>query len=697
MTAPTLTAADNPATSQPVRGSASSTNPRWARPALTALLAVTAVFWSIGLGRMGWANSFYSAAVQAGTKSWKAFLFGSSDAGNSITVDKPPASLWPMEISARIFGVNTWSILLPQVLLGVASVGLLYVIVKRHFGPPAGLVAGAVLAVTPVATLMFRYNNPDALLVFLMVAAAWALMRAVTERGTRWMVLCGAMIGLGFLTKQLQVMLVVPGLALTYLIAAPVRLRVRVLQLGAGLLAMLASAGWWVLLVQLTPAADRPYIGGSTDNSFLNLTFGYNGMARILGGHAGNFHGGPPAPPPGAPGGPGGPGGMGRPPGFGGHEGLTRLFSGEAGGQISWLLPAALISLIVGIVLCGRAARTDERRAQYLLWGGWLIGTGAVFSFMSGIFHDYYTVALAPAVAALIGIGVTQMWARRATRWVAITLAGTVALTAVWSWVLLDRSPDFVPPLRWVVLTGGVLAAVVLVMPFTLRGNSFHTRAVRMTAAVAAMAALAGPIAYSVQTVGHPHSGGIAVAGPVLAGAGRFPGMPSGGPALKAGPGGPPPVQPMGPPPDGGAPPLEGMAPAGPPPGMDRKPSERVVAMLTQNADAYTWVAATSGANEAATYQLATGDAVMPVGGFMGGDPSPTLTQFQQYVADGRIHYYIEGHGPGMPGAGFAPGSSQQRRPVSTEGDKIAEWVRQTFTATTTDGVTYYDLAAPAV
>jgi 4-amino-4-deoxy-L-arabinose transferase-like glycosyltransferase len=674
MSAPALTRAETRADAaeedRPRSEPAVARDPRWARRALAVLLAVAAVFWSIGLSRMGWANSFYSAAVQAGTKSWKAFLFGSSDAGNSITVDKPPASLWPMEISARIFGLNTWSILLPEVLLGLASIALVYVIVKRHFGPTAGLIAGGVLAITPAATLMFRYNNPDALLVFVMIAAAWALMRAAGDGRTRWLVLCGALIGFGFLAKQLQVMLVVPGLALTYLIAGPVRLRTRIGQLGAGLLAMIATAGWWVLLVSLIPAADRPYVGGSSDNSFLNLTFGYNGMSRLLGGHRGNFHGGPPA----APGGPGGPGGPGHGFSFGSPAGLTRLFSGEAGGQISWLLPAGLIFLVVGIVLCGRASRTDQRRAQYLVWGGWLIGTGAVLSFMSGMFHDYYTVALSPAIAALIGIGVTQLWARRNSRWVGLTLAVTVALTTVWSWVLLGRSPGFVPPLRWTVLVCGVAVTLALAMAYVLRANHLRGHVVWWTAAVAAVAALAGPVAYSIQTVGTPHGGGMVAAGPSVAG-GRSPGMPPGGTGGPGGPGR-----------DG--------RPAGGPPGMGEHPSDRVVQMLAQDAGAYTWVAATNGANEAAAYQLATGDAVMPIGGFIGSDPSPTLAQFQQDVAGGRIHYYIEGHGPGGPRAGNAADSSP-RGGTGTEGDKIATWVKQNFTSSTVDGVTYYDLTPP--
>ena len=620
--------------------------PRWAGPALGALLAATALFWSIGLGRMGWANAFYAAAVQAGTKSWKAFLFGSSDAGNSITVDKPPAALWPMEISARIFGVNTWSILLPQILIGVATVALLYLIVKRHFGPAAGLIAGGALAITPVATLMFRYDNPDALLVFLMVAAVWALTRALGDGRTRWLVLCGALIGVGFLTKQLQVMLVVPGLALTYLIAGPVGPWRRIGQLGAGLLAMICAAGWWVALVSLVPAADRPYVGGSTDNNFLNLTFGYNGMSRLVGGHHGGFAGGPPPPH-----GLGFPGGPGHGP-FGGSEaGLTRMFSTVTGGQISWLLPAALIFLVVGIVLCGRASRTDQRRAQYLAWAGWLVGAGAVLSFMSGMFHDYYTVALSPAIAALVGIGVTQLWARRRTPWAGLALAGTVALTAVWSWILLGRTPGFVPPLRWIVLVAGITAAVGLAGAYGLRLRVSGRRLGGCAAALAAAAVVAGPIAYSLQTATTSHNGGIVLAGPTVEGSHGMPGAPRGA----------------------------GL-------GMGHPPNAQIVQMLSQNADYYTWVAATTGANQAAGYQLATGDAVMPIGGFMGGDPSPTLARFQQDVADGQIHYYIEGRGPDTPPERQAPG---------TQADQIASWVKQHFAANTVDGVTFYDLTSP--
>ena len=291
----------------------------------------------------------------AGTKSWKAFLFGSFDASNFITVDKPPASLWVMDLSARLFGVNAWSILVPQALEGVAAVGILYATVRRRFGHAAGLIAGAVLALTPVAVLMFRYDNPDSLLVLLLVGSAYALTRALEGGRTRWLLLAGVLVGFGFLTKMLGAFLVLPGFAAVYLVAAPVGVRRRIVQLLAAGLSVLVSAGWWVALVTLWPAADRPYIGGSTGNSELNLIFGYNGFGRLTGSETGSVGGG----------------------GGWGPTGLLRMFNDTFGGQASWLIPAALI-LGAGLIwLRGRAPRTDGKRAAALLWGSWLVITGA--------------------------------------------------------------------------------------------------------------------------------------------------------------------------------------------------------------------------------------------------------------------------------------------------------------------------------
>src|ERR1022692_3486703 len=317
--------------------------PRWERPALAALLTATAALYIIGLSRTGWANDFYSAAVQAGTKSWKAFFFGSLDSSNFITVDKTPASLWVMELSARAFGLNYWSLLVPQALEGVATVAVLYAAVRRWSGPGAALLAGAAMASTPVAALMFRFNNPDALLTLLMATACYAMVRAIDSGRTRWIALAGALIGAGFLTKMLQAFLVLPAFAVAYLVAGPPRLGRRVCQLLAGAAVLVAAAGWWIAAVMLTPAADRPYVGGSTNDSILQLAIGYNGLGRLDGNETGSVGFG-----------------HGTSPAFSGAAGFGRLFGTDMGGQVSWLLPAALLALGALAWVSLRAPRTDR-------------------------------------------------------------------------------------------------------------------------------------------------------------------------------------------------------------------------------------------------------------------------------------------------------------------------------------------------
>ncbi|WP_053080026.1 glycosyltransferase family 39 protein, partial [Nostocoides japonicum] len=476
-------------------------DPAWARPALVVLLLATAAFYLYNLAASGWANSFYSAAVQAGSVSWKAFFYGSSDAANSITVDKPPASLLIMALSVRAFGLNSFAILMPQVLMGVATVGIVYATVKRHFSAQAGLVAGAVMALTPVAVLMFRFNNPDALLTLLMALGAWATLRAVEKGSIRWMALVGVFIGFGFLTKTLQAFLVVPFFGIAFLVAANTTLRRRILGSLAAVGALVVSAGWWVAVVELVPASMRPYIGGSQTNSFLELTFGYNGFGRLSGNETGSVGGG------------GGAGGQ------WGATGLGRLFNSEIGGQISWLIPSALVLLAVGLWLRGRAPRTDARRAAYLVWGGWLLVTGLTFSLMAGIFHAYYTVALAPAIAALVGMGAWEAWENRAKPVGSITLAVATAAASVWGFILLSRTTEYGSWLRISVLAIGMAASFLLLAIALL-----HRRAVPVVVGAALVAALAGPAAYSVTTVSEGHTGSIVTAGPSTGGMGGGPG-----------------------------------------------------------------------------------------------------------------------------------------------------------------------------
>jgi 4-amino-4-deoxy-L-arabinose transferase-like glycosyltransferase len=651
-------------------------DPAWARPALLGLLGGTALLYLVGLGASGWANSFYAAAVQAGATSWKAFLFGSFDSSSFITVDKPPASLWVMDISARLFGVNSWSILVPQALEGVASVGLLYAAVRRRFSPAAGLLAGAVLALTPVAALMFRFDNPDALLTLLLVASAYALTRSLERASAAWLALVGALVGLGFLTKMLQAFLVVPGFALVYLLAAPTTLRRRFLHLLASGAAIVAAAGWWVAIVALWPASTRPYIGGSQSNSILELIFGYNGFGRITGNERGSVVGGQVF-------------GGGQGGGMWGPTGLFRLFGAEMGTQISWLLPAALIFLVALLAATWHARRTDGRRAAVLIWGSWLLVTGLVFSYMRGIVHPYYNVVLAPPIGALVGVGVCWAWQRRATAAARMTLAGAIGSTAVWSFVLLDRTPAWFPWLRFLVLFAGIAAAsLVAAGPRLWR----HDRlAGRLVLGLALVALLAAPAAYAVDTSSNAHTGAIPSAGP--AGSVGF-GGPGGGRRAFAG----------GPAFGRGAPPFAGRpgpggfgagAPGAPPAGTGPRPrgglggllnastpTTALVSLLEQNASGYRWAAAVVGANSAAGIQLATGQPVMAIGGFNGTDPAPTLAEFEAYVRSGNVHYFV-GAGGGVGGGGLGGSSSSSA---------IASWVARNFGATTVGGVTVYDL-----
>lgn len=469
-------------------------DPSWARPAMFGLLLATLVLYTWNLTASGYANSFYSAAVQAGSESWKAFFFGSSDAASSITVDKPPASLWVMALSVRLLGLSSFAILLPQALMGVATVGVVYTTVKRHFGAAAGLIGGTVVALTPVAALMFTFNNPDALLTLLMALGAWATVKAIEQASPKWMMVVGVFIGLGFLAKTLQVLLVVPFFGLAYLVAAPTTLRRRIVHSVLAVGAMVLSAGWWVAIVELIPASARPYIGGSQTNSFLELTFGYNGLGRLNGDETGSVGGGA-----------GGP--MGG--GMWGSTGLFRMFSTSVGDQVSWLIPSALILLAAGLWLRGRRPRTDLRRAAYLVWGGWLVVTMLVFSFMAGIFHEYYTVALAPAIGAVVGMGAVEAWERRSDAVGTVVLAAATAAAATWGFILLSRTTAYGDWLRVSVLAVGMAAALLI-----LATRWLHARAVPIVLAGALVAGLAGPGAYAVSTTAQGHTGSIVTAGP---------------------------------------------------------------------------------------------------------------------------------------------------------------------------------------
>jgi len=471
----------------------------------------------------------------------------------------------------------------------------------------------------------------------------------------------------------------VPGFAVTYLIAGPPRLRKRVWQLLLAGAAMFASAGWWVAVVELSPKSWRPYVGGSTNNSVLNLIFGYNGLGRVTGNETGSVGGG-------------GNGGT----GMWGETGWLRMFNSEFGGQASWLIPAALILGAAGLALTIRRHRTDRSRAALLLWGSWLVVTAVLLSLSKGIIHPYYTVALAPAIGALIGIGGHMLWQRRADaagRGIAAraALAGAVVVSAWWAYVLLQRSPNWHPWVKVVVLVAAAVAAVALIAgPRLGKGVA----AIALTAAL--VAGLAGPAAYALETASTPHSGSIPSAGPTVAGgrggfgrpgartgafpqggAGGFPqgGFPQRGAGNTAGTNG------TGTNGTGAAPTVVVRPGAGGVGGLlnASKPSAELVALLDADADNYTWVLATIGANNASGYQLATGDPVMAIGGFNGTDPTPTLAAFQDYVTNGKIHYFVAGGTGGR----------------SSDSSSITSWVEANFTKVTVGSTTLYDLTQP--
>ncbi len=660
--------------------------PDWVvRGSVITLLVATAFLYVWGLSASGYANSFYSAAAQAGSENWTAWFFGSLDGGNSITVDKPPAAIWLMALSVRLFGLSSWSILVPEALLGVASVGVLYATVRRSLlawrnGPGqthpltaraahwAALAGAAVFALTPVATLMFRFNNPDALLVFTMVVASYFTVRAGETASRGWLALAGVAIGLGFLTKMLQAFLVLPALVVAYWLAAPATWKKKLTDLAVAFVTMLAAAGWYVAAVELTPESVRPYIGGSQTNSLLELILGYNGLGRITGTQVGS---------------------VGTQWGF---TGILRMFEGISGGMVSWLIPAALV---LGLGALGYAIR--HRRAVpattaagglrqtpsqalaggLVIWLGWLVVTAAVFSFMAGIYHDYYTVALAPAIGGAVALGGAALWAQRGHITARLLLASTAIGTGTWAWVLLQQAGGWYAWLGLVAFGLGVASGLAMVwvdrLPTALAGTALGA---------ALLAGLVGPYAYSVNTAATAHTGSLVTAGPVTSGGpggggrgpgrdGRTPGGRSQGQAANANAGAPNGGGGDGR--DGGGGGTGGLL-------NGASASPELVDLLSLDARDYTWVAATVGSQNAATYQLATGDPVMAVGGFNGSDPSPALAQFQQYVAEGRIHYFLGGD------------LSGQRNGGSEAASEIATWVAANYSAQTVGDTTVYNL-----
>ena len=609
-----------------------ATAERRAQIALAALVVATAVLYMWNLSATGYGNLFYAAAAEAGSHSWSAWFFGSLDANNFITVDKPPASLWVTGLSVRLFGMNSWSVLAPQALMGAASVAVLYATVRRAFddartGTVAGLLAGAALACTPAAALIFRFNNPDALLVLVLTVAGYCLIRAVEVASWRWLALVGIAMGAAFLTKMLEGFLPLPAFAVTYLLLAPTGWRRRLLHVLGATAAMVAAAGWWVLTVQLVPASARPYVGGSTDNTVMQLAVGYNGVTRILGRNR-NRAADLAAPTIGR--------GWSR---LGGGTGIGRLFTAEMANEISWLLPAALLAVVFGIYLVARGRLSRGEKAALTMFAGWLLVSAVVFSYMSGMVHPYYTVAMAPAVAGLVGLAGAWAWRDRARVDGRIALAATIVATGVWSAILMHRNafgPSWLP---W------TLAAVSLVAAAAVLGLGTQ-RTVAAGAVLGVLAAVGGAAAFSIATAATPHQGSIPT-------------------ALK-----------------------KGAAQMGNWTGDESTNTDLAGVLAGTHTE---WSAATNGSQSAAALEISSGTPVMAIGGWSG-DPVPTLQSFIDDVHAGKITYYVEaGRGGLTPGKehgevifGHSASSAHTR--------EIAQWVANHYRGTVIGGSTVYRL-----
>jgi 4-amino-4-deoxy-L-arabinose transferase-like glycosyltransferase len=577
---------------------------------VAALLAATLGLYTAGLPASGWGNSYYAAAAQAGARSWRVMLFGGLDPVGGITVDKPPAALWPMSLSVRMFGLSPLTVLLPQALMGVASVALMYATVRRQAqwlgdrdsaatdgavkqgllarAAATGLLAAAVLAVTPVATLMARYDNPDELMVLLLVAASYGLVRSVEapSGGGGWLAVSGALLGFAFLTKLLQAWLVLPAFLLVALVAGAGPFRRRVLRVVAAGAAMVATAGWWVLLVQLTPTDRRPWIGSTQTNSVLDLTLGYNGVGRLTGQEAG-----------------GGASNVSRPPGW------VHLLGSWAPAAM-WLVPAALVALGAAWWLTRGWGRRDPRRAGLLLWGSWLIVVLAVLASLRGISHGYYTMELAPAVSGGLALGAAPLW--RATRsgtprWAGHVLVAGVSTSALWAVLLLVQHPSWPLALAPVVLGSALIPLRHVriarrgrppVGPAVAASASEGRAPGRMVLAATALSLLAAPTAWSVATAQAVHHGANVVSGPATS--------------------------------------VRSTTASGPAAGFPVSLVDHVRA----GAVGFDWGAAVVG-HRAADLQLAARVPVWALGGFSGHDPYPRLAEFITAARHHRVHYLL--------------------------------------------------------
>ncbi len=675
--------------------------PPWARPALLGIAAVAALLFAWNIADAGLAP-FYSVAVKSMSVSWKAFFYGALDPKATITIDKLAGSFAPQALSARIFGYHPWSLALPQVIEGVIATLAMYRVVRRWAGPVPGLLAAGIFALTPIAASMFGHSMEDGLLTMCLVLAADAYQRAVMEARLRSLLWSGFWVGVGFQAKMLQAWMVLPALAIGYLVAAPAPVRRRLGQLAVATVVMLAVSLSWIALYTFTPAQDRPYVDGSTSNSAISMVFGYNGLERFGISVPGSVTSGPgvsgggTAPGGRASGGPAtggsGTGGFAAPnavragaSGFG--QGWTKLLGREFGPQVGWLYPLAVLALIFGLLWTRRARRTDQVRGGFVMWGVWLLTFGLIFSKMSSIPHTAYVASLAPPLAALSAAGIVMFWryfrSGDARGWV---LPVAVAAEAAWALFLWRDYGTFLPWLRIVIVVAAVIGIGLMVAVRLTRRATARLMTIGLTAGVGAM--LIAPAAWAGSVLDAKYAGSSfnATAGPASA-AGGFGG--GGGPAAgnasaedafrdfadrfgdrtgtgtRTGQGGSRTGR-------GGA-----FGVAGGAGGIQDSATTTLTSSekaiydyVSAHRDGASYLLAVSSWETASPYIEATGQEVMPMGGFSGSVPEPTLAHVDQLVKSGQLKFFLlDGTGTG---GGF--GGSRSGSTVSS----IESWVENT-------------------
>src|SRR6266699_67888 len=617
--------------------------PYISRPTALALVGVMliSIFMNFyQLGQNGFGNLYYAAGGRSMLNNWHNFFFVSYDPGGFVTLDKPPLGFWLQVASAKLFGFTPFSIFLPQALAGVLSVLLLYHLVRRHFGVVAGVLAALALAISPISVLTNRNNTIDSTLVLVMLLGAWAVLRAAESGKLRWLLLCAVFVGLGFNIKMLEAYLVVPAYGLLYLLAAPRSIWARIGHLALAALLMLTISLSWAVAVDLTPAASRPYVGSSQNNSEISLALGYNGIQRLLGqfgfggsnagsstsgnttrqlpgagSSTGTFTRDFPQTDTGSSGQP--PQNVGSASGGGssgmfntGNPGLLRLFHEPLGGQIVWLLPMALLG-VLALAWQGRPRFREDRKQQSLiLWGTWLL-TMAVFFSIATFFHQYYLSTFAPAICALFGIGVVVMWRDyQRAGWRGWLLPLALLLTALEQIHIIVSNPSWGTWLIPLIALPCALAAAIMFAARLLPRLRVNMRVVALALCVALLALMLTSAVWS--TI------------PVLAD--QAVSLPAAGPSGQTGGG-------FG--------------------GSGSTANTALIKYLEAHKGSAKYLVAVVSSNEADSIILETNQPVMALGGFSGSDPILTTTQLAALVKSGAVKFFLlKGSGGGGPGGG---------------------------------------------